>query len=69
MEAEIAVELGMDNGKVPARICKGRMNCFHTSVQTQNEIVEVESQTKAIRHCYLTPERVEAKLSARLFFV
>lgn len=66
MESEIASEIGMDDGKMPSGVRIGWMHGLHAAVKTQDEIVEIEPQSQAIRCGYLLVERRKAELPAWL---
>lgn len=44
-----------------------RIYGFHSGIESQNEEIEVESETYAVAHGYLLVELVEAECTARLF--
>ena len=69
MEGEIPLEVGVDNRKMPLAVLVSRMDSLHTTVQTQDEIIEVQADTQSVRHGYLTPERIKAELTARLLSI
>ena len=39
MEGEIALEVGMDDWKIVALGCVGRIDGLHTAIKTENEII------------------------------
>ena len=41
MEGEVSAQAGMDNGIMCLFLFVGGVDCFHTQVETQDEIVEV----------------------------
>ena len=69
MESEVTLEAGICDGEMPAAIGLGWMNGFHTAVEPQNKIVEVEAKAKSVGDCYLPPELIELELTARLVLV
>ena len=69
MEAEVAFEVGMDDGKMALGIPKCRMHSLHAAVQTKNEVIEIETQTQSVCYGYLAPEGVNLELATGLFGV
>ena len=61
MEGEIALEFGMDDGEMLALGCVGRIDGLHTAIETENEIIQVEANAKAIGNGYLAVEIVKAE--------
>ena len=45
MESEVAAKLRVNNRVVSSSRRVGRVYSFHTSIETQNEIIEVEAQS------------------------
>ena len=64
VEREVALEVGMDNGIVVARIGVGRVDGLHTCIKAHDK--EVGTKAHTVSHGYLSPEGVEVELSARL---
>jgi hypothetical protein len=48
VEGKVATELGMYNGEMPVAIPIGRMYCFHASIESKDEIIEVETKSETI---------------------
>lgn len=69
MEGEVALEAGMCDGKMSAAVCIGWMYGFHATVESKDEVVEIETKAETVGDCNLPPELIELKLSARLVFV
>ena len=69
MEREITREHGMYDRVMPLPAFNCWIDGFHAGVQTQHEIVQIETQAQTIGHCYLLVKTVETKLSARLICI
>ena len=69
MEGEIAFEAWIGNGIVPAVVFVGGMDGFHTAVEPQDEIVEIQAQAQSVGDGYLAPELIELELTAWLVLV
>lgn len=68
VDREVALEVGVDDGiMLGTRV--GRVDGLHTTIEAEDEVVEIEAKTKAIGNGDLTPEGVEAELTARLILV
>lgn len=67
MQSEIALEIRMDDGIMVSCVRVCRMDGFHASIETQDEIIEIQSESQAVGHGNLTPKAFQAKLPAGLF--
>ena len=66
VEAEVTVEFGMDDGEMAFGILECWMYSFHTTIESEDEVVEIEAQTQSIGYCYLAPKTVNLELAAWL---
>ena len=69
MEGEIASKTWVEEREMLFQRSVGRVYGFHTSIETQYEIVEVKTQTQSVSRCNLLPELIETELSVRLFSI
>lgn len=69
VEGEVAAKARMYERIMVALGFVGRVDGFHTEVETQYEVVEIESDAQSVGHGKLAQERAEAKLSAGLVAV
>ena len=69
MEAKVTIEFGMDDGEMAFGILECRMYSLHASVKSENEVIEIETQTQSVCYGYLAPEGVNLELAAGLFSV
>ena len=47
----------------------GRIDRLHTSIKTQDEIVEIQADAKSVSYRYLLPKVVQTELSTGLLLV
>ena len=60
MEGKVALETGMDNGKMFVVInLEGRIDSLHAEVEADDEIVEVEAETHAITDSHVFQDATE----------
>ena len=69
VQTEITPEVGMDDREMTAAVGIGGIDGLHASVESENEVVEVETHAQTVGDGYLAPEGVELELSARLVAV
>ena len=69
MELEIATETRINEGIVLVGVAISGVDSLHTHVETQDEVVEVQTQTQSVGHGYLFVELVESELSTGLFCI
>ena len=69
MESKITTKLRMEDRIMLVHISIGRIDGAHCHVKTQNEIIEIQTESKAIGHSQLLVERIELKLPARLVYI
>ena len=67
VQREVALEAGINDGEVLLGGGVGRIYCLHAAVETQDEVVEVETNAQTVGNGQLPPEGIEAELPARLF--
>ena len=66
VDGKVAFEAWMDDRIMVTRIGVGGIDGLHAAIEAKDEVVEIETKAEAIRHGYLSPELVEAELTARL---
>ena len=69
MEGKVSAQAWMDNGIVCLFLFVGRVDCFHTQVETQDEIVEVQSNAHTVAHSQIVEQSRELELSAWLVLI
>ena len=69
MEGEVARELGINDGIMLFLVVIHGVDGLHTHVETNDEIVEVQSQSQTIAYSYLLPEVIEMELSLGLLLI
>ena len=69
MEGEVATEIGMNQRIVSLAVLVCRIDSLHAGIETQEEIVQVQPETKSIGYRYLLPTCIPSELSSRLVLV
>ena len=67
MEGEIATKIRVNDGVMSSSGRVSRVYGLHTSVETQDKIVEVKAQSQSVGSRNLLKEPIETELTARLF--
>ena len=69
VEREVAAEVRMNDGIMLFVILVSRVDGFHSHIEAQDEIIEVQPQTETIGQCYLLIEILKLKLATGLISV
>ena len=70
VEGKITTQSWMNNGEmffIISLIC--RINGFHSQIEPEDKIVEIQTQTKTVAHSQVLQQSGELKLSAGLLFI
>lgn len=67
MEGEVTPQTGMDNGEMIFIVSfEGGIDGFHTQIETDDKVVEIQTQTQSITHRQILQDALQLELSARL---
>ena len=66
VQTEITPEVGMDDREMTAAVGIGGIDGLHASIESENEVVEVETHAQTVGDCYLTPEIGRASCRERV---
>ena len=69
MECKIAIEIGINQGIVESAILICRIYRLHACIKTQEEIIEVQPNTKSLGYRDLLAACIPPELTARLVLV
>ena len=70
MEGEVAAEAWIYYWEMLASVSLvSRIDGFHAHIETQDEIVEIHTESQAIAYGYLFPELVDLELSSGLVLI
>ena len=64
VEGEVAREVGAENGIMQRARGNSRVDGFHTAVESNDEVVEIQAQAQTVGDGQFAPKGVEAELSA-----
>ena len=66
MESKVSLHIRMPQGIMLFRTGIGRIDRFHTAVETKDEVIEVQTQSQSVCHSQLLVEVLEMELASRL---